>query len=112
MLIRHRTIEAFFLLRRFRNKVFCSQARLGQNTNSSLHEHGRVATTADGEGYVPTAYHGAEAVAAYRPPARTHDHRPLLSIIPGPVSERCDVEGRRAFWLTGVRFQASTSATL
>ena len=38
---------------------------------------------------MPTAYHGAEAVAAYRPPARTHDHRSLFPVIPGPVSERC-----------------------
>ena len=38
---------------------------------------------------MPTAYHRAEAVAAYRPPARTHDHRPLLPVVPRPVSERC-----------------------
>ena len=37
---------------------------------------------------MPTAYHGAEAVAAYRPPARTYGHRPLLPVIPRPVCEK------------------------
>ena len=37
---------------------------------------------------MPTAYHGGEAGAACLPPARTHDHRAILPIIPGPVSEK------------------------